>query len=74
MPGLHKPETLSEAFKLRAQEVIDIEVLEFLVGFLKVVWTMVSSQRKCLIECNRSIFVACCLGVELDGHIENKIN
>ena len=72
MPGLHKPETLSEAFKLRAQEVIDIEVLEFLVGFLKVVWTMVSSQRKYLIECNRSIFVACCLEVEVDSHIENK--
>jgi hypothetical protein len=28
--------------------VIDIKFLEFQVGFFKIVWTMVSSQRKCL--------------------------
>ena len=44
MPGAHKRETLSEVFKLRAQEVIDIKFLEFQVSFFKIVWTMVSSQ------------------------------
>ncbi len=58
--------------------MIDIKFLEFQVGFLKVVWTMVSSQRKCLIERNRSIFVARCLKMELylnlDSHILNKLS
>jgi hypothetical protein len=30
--------------------------LEFQVGFFKVVWTMVSSQRKCLIEWHLCFF------------------
>ena len=46
MPGPHKCEALAEGFKLRAQEVIDIKVLESQISPLDKVWAMVSSQKK----------------------------
>ncbi len=44
-------------FKLGAQEMIDVKFLEFQIDFFEVVWTMVSSQRKCPIEPSSSMFV-----------------
>jgi len=48
MPGPHKREPLAEGFQLRAQEMIDIKILEFQVGFLDEVWAVVSAQKKSL--------------------------
>ena len=45
MPGTNKGEAFSKVFKLRAQEVVDIKLLEFQEGFFDVVWTVISSQR-----------------------------
>ena len=44
MPGAHKRKPLTKEFQLGAQEVINLELLEFQIGFLDVVWTVVSSQ------------------------------
>ena len=57
MPGTNKDEAFSKVFKLRAQEVVDIKLLEFQEGFFDVVWTVISAQKKYLIErdCSMSV-------------------
>jgi len=44
MPGLHEGKTFSEVFKLRAEEMVDIKLLEFQVDFFDVEWAVISSQ------------------------------
>ncbi len=45
MPGTNKGEAFSKVFKLGAQEVVDIKLLEFQEGFFDEVWTVISSQE-----------------------------